>query len=115
MRESIDWQVGLSQELDGEIHAAMTRLKSRLRRAGDPHPVDIDLLEDDLREGRAALAEIEDLFTRLVGALGRSDARIGELVDLADDPRPGERVDQLATIVASLQRRVLQLAARRAS
>ncbi len=93
------------------VDLAMENLRQRLRRASDD-PVRIELLEDDLREGRRALEEVDEFFGEVIALLSDRRASSSRYVDLADDPSVGQRLEVLSEAVHSLRRRLVQLAAR---
>lgn len=93
------------------VEAAMQSLRGRLRRATDD-PLRIELLEDDLREGRRALGEVDEFFDEVIALLSDRKAPVSRYVDLADDPSVAERLEHLADAVHALRRRLLQLAVR---
>ena len=106
---------GRTSTAGDEIERAMQRLLGRMRRASDPHPLHLEMLEDDLREGLGALGSVQEFFDGVVGLLSKPETRLSEIVDLADDPSVLERIDYLTEVVGSVRRRLLQLAAKSAS
>jgi hypothetical protein len=94
-----------------EIHEALRALQSRLRRSTDD-PLHLEFLEDDLLEGKSALSDVQAFFGEILHLLARRDATAAELIDLADDNTVVERLDDLDRMVASLRKRLLQLAVR---
>ena len=72
----------------------------------------LDFLEDDLREVRTALAGVAAYLANVEGALGDQAPSPERLLSLARMIDPAERVDYLQTVLASLRRRLSQVAAR---
>jgi hypothetical protein len=102
---------GSRPELDGEeIRAIIGRLRARMRRANDPDPLHLEFIEDDLREGGAALEEVEAFFADVLRLLSSPEARAADLVDLADDTTVLDRLDYLVVVVNNLRRRLMHIA-----
>ena len=87
-------------------------LRRRFARASSREQVEIDLLEDDLRQVGAALAAVNGYVARLERALGPSRLGGGALASLALTGDPREQVDQLSDLLGDVQRRLLRLGAR---
>lgn len=108
-----DAMAGMRPDAGGDdIREALGRLRARLRRADDPDPLHLEFIEDDLREGSAALEEVEAFFADVLHLLASSDARAADLIDLADDTAVLDRLDYLVVVVNNLRRRLLHLAQR---
>ena len=98
-----------------EIREAFGKLRARMRRAHDPDPLHLEFMEDDLREGGAALEEVEGFFADVLKLVESSEARPADLIDLADDTAVLDRLDYLVVVVNNLRRRLLHLAQRAAN
>lgn len=87
-------------------------LRRRVARSGGTsrEAVVLDFLEDDLREVQGALARINDYVARVDGAL--RDMRRGrrDLLGLAAAGGPMEQVEHLESTLASMRRRLAQVA-----
>ena len=90
----------------------LAALRRRFARASSREQVEIDLLEDDLRQVGAALAAVNGYVARLERALGPGRMGGGALASLALTGDPREQVDQLSDLLGDVQRRLLRLAAR---
>jgi len=101
----------LAEGRPDRVNAAIKNLRRRLRRSTDD-PVRLELLEDDLREGRRALEEVEAFFDDALDLLAQPDARGTQYVDLADDLSVVDRLQELSDAINNLRRRLLQLSAR---
>jgi len=93
---------------EGAVDALRRRLASGTARE---HVV-LDFLEDDLREARAALAGVAAWIASVEGALGDGEPSQHRFLSLALGGRPGERIEELSSAVASVRRRLAQVAAR---
>ncbi len=93
---------------EGAVDALRRRLASGTARE---HVV-LDFLEDDLREAREALAGVAAWIANVDAALGAGTPSQQHILSLALGGRPGERIDELASAVASVRRRLAQVAAR---
>ncbi|HEX9052975.1 MAG TPA: hypothetical protein VF841_20770 [Anaeromyxobacter sp.] len=87
-------------------------LRSRLAGSTAREHVVLDFLEDDLREARAALAAVAAWIANVEAALSDGEPSQLRLLSLALGGRPGDRIEELATAVASVRRRLAQVAAR---
>lgn len=100
-----------------EAHAAVVdegaidALRRRLGTTAREHVV-LDFLEDDLREARAALAGVAAWVANVEGALAEGSPSQQRILSLALGGRPGERIDELSQAIASVRRRLAQVAAR---
>lgn len=92
---------------DGAVDALRRRLGSTARE----HVV-LDFLEDDLREARAALAGVAAWIANVEGALADGAPSQHRILSFALGGRPGDRIEDLAQAVASVRRRLAQVAAR---
>jgi hypothetical protein len=90
----------------------LTALRRRFARASSREQVEIDLLEDDLRQVSAALAGVNGYVARLERALGPGRMGGGPLAALALNGDPRDQVEQLSDLLGDVQRRLLRLAAR---
>jgi hypothetical protein len=98
----------LSRSVDA-IRESVERLEERLPRREDA-AVMLDFLEDDLREGLDAIAEVEAHFTDVLDVLRRDDATPIQLMEAAEDFRVLNRLEYLMVVVAQLRRRLSQAA-----
>lgn len=91
---------------------AVDALRARL---ADPrareHAV-LDFLEDDLREVRAALGAVAAYVANVEAALSDGDPSQQRLLALALGGKPGDRIEELSRAVASVRRRLAQVAVR---
>ena len=86
-------------------------LRRRLAGSAREHVV-LDFLEEDFAEARAALAGVAAWMATVEGALASGDPSKQQILSLALGGRPGERIDELAQAVASVRRRLAQVAVR---
>lgn len=91
------------------IREAAARLREALPARTDS-AVLVDFLEDDLREGIAAIAEIEAHFTDVLDALRSDRLSAIRLLEAADDFRALQKLEYLTTTVSQLRRRMCQAA-----
>lgn len=91
---------------EGAVDALRRRLASGTARE---HVV-LDFLEDDLREARAALAGVAAWLANVEGALAEGAQE--RILSVALGGGPAERIEELSTAVASVRRRLVQVAAR---
>lgn len=87
-------------------------LRARLAGQSAREHVVLDFLEDDLREARAALAAVAAYLANVELALDGPVPSPDQLLALAQGRWPAERLDDLATMLASVRRRIAQVAAR---
>jgi hypothetical protein len=92
--------------------SAVDALRRRLAGTTAREHVVLDFLEDDLREARAAMAGVAAFLADVEVALGDETPSPERLSALARAADPLERVDYLQTVLASLRRRLSQMAAR---
>lgn len=90
---------------------AVEALRRRLGSTAREHVV-LDFLEDDLREARAALAGVAAWIANVEGALAEGAPSQQRILSLALGGRPGERIEELSQAIASVRRRLAQVAAR---
>ncbi len=91
---------------------AVEALRSRLAGPTAREHVVLDFLADDLREVRSALAAVAAYVANVEAALGVGEPSQQRLLALALGGKPGDWIDELATAVASVRRRLAQVAAR---
>jgi hypothetical protein len=70
----------------------------------------IDFLEDDLREGLQAIAEVEGHFTDIIEVLRQERPSAIRLLEVADDFRALSRLEYLFVVVSQLRKRLSQAA-----
>ena len=70
----------------------------------------LDFLEDDLREGLDAVAEVEAHFTDILDVLSSDKPGPIRLIEAAEDFRVLNRLEYLMVVVAQLRRRLAQAA-----
>jgi hypothetical protein len=97
---------------DAEARGAVEALRRRLAGTTAREHVVLDFLEDDLRETRAALAAVGAYLDALEGALSRETPTAERLLGLARAVEPVDRADALQNGLASVRRRLSQVAAR---
>jgi len=93
------------------VRDAIDLLSRRLPKDSDTRVV-LDFLEDDLREGLSAIADVEAHFTDVLDALRAEDCTAEELLATAEDLEVLRRVEYLLNVAAQLRRRVHQAARR---
>jgi hypothetical protein len=91
---------------------AVDALRRRLASGTAREHVVLDFLEDDLREARAALAGVAAWLANVEGALAEGAPSQQRILSVALAGRTGERLDELASAIASVRRRLAQVAAR---
>jgi hypothetical protein len=91
---------------------AVEVLRSRLAGQTAREHVVLDFLEDDLREVRTALAAVAAWVANVEAALSERAPCQQRLLSLALGGRPGDRIEELGAAVASVRRRLAQVAAR---
>jgi hypothetical protein len=99
-----------SQEPAGP--GAVEALRARLSGPTAREHVVLDFLEDDLREVRAALAAVAAYVANVEAALADGDPSQQRILGLALGGRPGDRIEELSQAVASVRRRLAQVAVR---
>lgn len=98
----------LSRSVDA-IRRSVDRLEQFLPEREDS-AVLLDFLEDDLREGLDAIAEVEAHFTDILDSLASERPTPIRLLDAAEDFRVLNRIEYLMVVVAQLRRRLSQAA-----
>jgi len=98
----------LSRSVDA-IRKSVERLEQYLPEREDS-AVLLDFLEDDLREGLDAIAEIEAHFTDILDLLSNERPTPIRLLDAAEDFRVLNRIEYLMVVVAQLRKRLSQAA-----
>ncbi len=98
----------LSRSVDA-IRESVDRLERFLPDREDSQVL-LDFLEDDLREGLDALAEVEAHFTDVLDLLRSERPTPIRLVDAAEDFRVLNRLEYLMVVVAQMRRRLAQAA-----
>ena len=91
---------------------AVEALRRRLASGTAREHVVLDFLEDDLREARGALAGIAAWIATVEGALAERTPSQDQILSLALGGRPGAGLDELGTALASVRKRLAQIAAR---
>jgi hypothetical protein len=99
---------GRPQAEEGAVDALRRTLGSGTAR---DHVV-LDFLEDDLREASAALTGVAAWLANVERALSNVEPSQQQLLTLAASAAPAERIDALSSAVASVRRRLAQVAAR---
>jgi hypothetical protein len=101
-----------SARTEPEGPGAVEALRRRLAGSTAREHVVLDFLEDDLREARSALAAAAAYLANVEGALEDVTPSSERLLDLARAVDPAAQVDYLQTVLASVRRRLSQVAAR---
>jgi len=102
--------VPLSRAVDA-IRESVSRLEAALP-AGDDTAALLDFLEDDLREGLQAIAEVESHFGDILEVLREERPTPVRLLEVADDFRALSRLEYLFVVVSQLRKRLSQAAGR---
>ena len=100
----------LSRSVDA-IRESIERLEKFLP-AQEDSEVLLDFIEDDLREGLDAVAEVEAHFTDVMELLRTEKPTPIRLLEAAEDFRVLNRLEYLMVVVAQLRRRLSQAAGR---
>ena len=100
--------VPLHRSVDA-IRESVNRLERLLPDREDAAVV-LDFIEDDLREGLDAIAEVEAHFTDILDALRADTVSPVSLLDAAEDFRVLNRIEYLMVVVSQLRRRLGQAA-----
>ena len=103
------WRSSLETARRDPLREAADRLRRALPARADATVV-ADLLEDDLREGLAAVAEVESHFHEVLDALRSERLTPLALVTAGDDLRVLQRLDALHSLATQLRRRMSQAA-----
>lgn len=107
--------VSRSPSHPAEDHDPVREIVQRLTAslpASEETRVLVDFLEDDLREGLSAVADVEAHFTDILDALGSERVRPITLLEASEDYRVLERLEYLMVVVSQLRRRLAQAAGR---
>jgi hypothetical protein len=99
------------QAVEAEADPVET-LRRRLAGTTAREHVVLDFLADDLREARSSLGVLQGYLGRIESALGAADVSQQQLLSLALGGGPAEQLDYLAEVLASVRRRMAQVAAR---
>jgi hypothetical protein len=91
---------------------AVEALRARLSGSTAREHVVLDFLEDDLREVRAALAAVAAYVANVEAALSEGEPSQQRILGLALGGKPGDRIEELSEAVASVRRRLAQVAVR---
>ncbi|HVO18578.1 MAG TPA: hypothetical protein VMU15_04940 [Anaeromyxobacter sp.] len=94
------------------VDGAVDALRRRLAESTAREHVVLDFLEDDLRESRAALSAVAAFLANVEAALSDEAPTPERLMSLARAVDPAAQVDYLQTVLASVRRRLSQVAAR---
>lgn len=84
-------------------------LRQRFARATSREEVEIDFLEDDLRQASRALGAVNAYLARLERALGKGRMGGGALGSLALAGDPLQNLEELSELLTDVQRRLLRL------
>ncbi|HET8539418.1 MAG TPA: hypothetical protein VFL83_06055 [Anaeromyxobacter sp.] len=91
---------------------AVEALRGRLAGPTAREHVVLDFLADDLREVRGALAAVAAYVANVEAALADGEPSQERLLSVALGGKPADRIEELANAVASVRRRLAQVAAR---
>jgi hypothetical protein len=91
------------------IRQSVERLEALLPEREDA-AVLLDFLEDDLREGMEAIAEIEAHFSEILSTLRSDKLSPVSLLEAGEDFRVLNRLEYLTVVVTQLRRRLSQAA-----
>ncbi|BDG01766.1 hypothetical protein [Anaeromyxobacter oryzae] len=91
---------------------AVDALRARLAGSTAREHVVLDFLEDDLREARAALSAVAAYVANVEAALADVAPSQQRLLSLALGGAPADRIEYLGSTLASVRRRLAQVAAR---
>ena len=91
---------------------AVEALRQRLAGTTAREHVVLDFLEDDLREARGAVGAVAAYLANVEGALADEATSSERLLALARSTGPAAQVDYLQSVLASVRRRLAQVAAR---
>jgi len=96
----------------GDAAGAVEALRQRLAGTTAREHVVLDFLEDDLREARGAVGAVAAYLANVEGALADEATSSERLLALARSTGPAAQVDYLQSVLASVRRRLAQVAAR---
>ena len=91
---------------------AVDALRRRLAGSTAREHVVLDFLSDDLREAREALGALHGYLGRIEAVLGDAGVTQSKLLALALGGGPSEQLEYLGELLASVRRRLAQVAAR---
>lgn len=91
------------------VREAVDRLEAMLPKR-EESDVLLDFIEDDLREGFEAIADVEAHFTDILDTLRNEPIKPIRLLECSDDFRTLERLEYLMVVIAQLRRRMAQAA-----
>jgi len=91
---------------------AVEALRQRLAGTTAREHVVLDFLEDDLREARGAVGAVAAYLANVEGALADEATSSERLLALARSTGSAAQVDYLQSVLASVRRRLAQVAAR---
>lgn len=111
MAPQASWSNLAMRLVEDPVRTAIDRIARRLPPGTDTRVV-LDFLEDDLREGLAAIEDVEGHFTRVLQALGSDEAGPERVLDAAEDLQMLQRLEHLLIAAAQLRRRLSQVAGR---
>jgi len=94
------------------FQAAISVLRARIHGNGASDLVLAELIEDDLRQARIALHEVEDFLDGAVEVLGSRESCPADLVDTADTSAALESCERLESLLPAIRRRLGQVALR---
>ncbi len=112
MRRRTALAVAAPVERAPEAEGAVESLRRRLAGSTAREHVVLDFLEDDLREARGALSAVAAYLANVEAALGDGTPTAQRLVSLVLGGGPGDRIEDLSSAIASVRRRLAQVAAR---
>lgn len=116
MKRRIAVALAVSETTAEPVEAAETgaveALRSRLAGPTAREHVVLDFLADDLREARTALSAVAAYVANVEAALSDAAPCQAQLLSLALGGKPADRVEALGTAIASVRRRLAQVAAR---
>lgn len=99
-------------ELAPEAAGAVEALRARLAGSTAREHVVLDFLADDLREVREALSAVVAYVANVEAALADGDPSKQRILALALGGKPADRIEELSRAVASVRRRLAQVAVR---
>ncbi len=109
MRTAIaEAELPLSESVDA-IKESVDRLERMLPQREDT-AVLMDFLEDDLREGLDAIAQVESHFNDVVDAMRSDRVHPVSLLEVAEDFRVLNRLEYLMVVVTQMRKRLAQAA-----
>ncbi len=93
------------------VREAVARLEGSLPRREDTQVL-VDFLEDDLREGLAAVSDVEAHFTDVLDTLRSGPLTPIALLEASDDLRVLQQIELLHSAVIRVRKRLSQAAGR---